>query len=60
MPSLCWVEMSTVLQPHRLAVLVLEGHLRLAVGAEVGDLAGLAHLGQALGQAVGDVDRAAA
>ena len=57
MPSLCWVEMSTVSSAHRLAVLVLEGDLGLAVGAQVGHRAGLAHLGQALGQAVRQVDR---
>ena len=57
MPSLCWVEMSTVRSADGLAVDVVEGDLGLAVGAQVGDGAGLAHLGQALGQAVGDVDR---
>ena len=45
------------LEPNRLAVLVVEGDLGLAVGAEVRDGPGLADLGEALGHAVGDVDR---
>ena len=57
MPSWCWVRDQHRLQRHRLAVLVLERHLRLAVGAQVRHLAGLADLGQALGQAVGGPDR---
>jgi hypothetical protein len=38
------------LQPHRAVVLVVEGDLGLAVGAQVGQDPGLADLGQALGQ----------
>ena len=45
------------LQPDRPAVLVLEGDLGLAVGAQVGQHARLADLGQALGQPVGQPDR---
>ena len=37
--------------------LVADGDLGLAVGAQVGQLPGLAHLGELLGQAVGEVDR---
>ena len=44
-------------QAHRLAVLVVEGDLGLAVGAQVRDDAGPAHLGQPLGQAVRQPDR---
>ena len=41
----------------RLAVQVAHGDLRLAVGAQVGHDLGLAHVGQALGQLVGQRDR---
>ena len=44
-------------QPDRPAVLVVEGDLGLAVGAQVRDDVGPAHLGQALGHAVGQPDR---
>ena len=44
-------------QAHRLAVLVVEGDLGLAVGPQVRDRAGPADLGQALGHAVRQVDR---
>ena len=57
MPSWCWVRDQHRLQRHRHAVFVLERHLRLAVGAQVRHLAGLAHGGEALGQAVGGPDR---
>ena len=42
---------------HRYAVFVDDRHLRLAVGAQVADGADAAHLGQALGHAVGQPDR---
>ena len=35
MPGPCWVEMSTVVEPDRAAVLVVDGDLGLAVGAQV-------------------------
>ena len=38
-------------------VLVLEGHLGLAVRAQIGQHPRLAHLGHALGQTVGQPDR---
>ena len=42
---------------HRDAVRVLDGHLGLAVGAQVGQLPGAAHLGQPASHAVGERDR---
>ena len=45
------------LDPARNAVLVLQGDLGLAVGSEVGQLARLAHLGQAAGHPMGEGDR---
>ena len=56
-PSWCCVLMSTVCSADRPAVLVLVGDLRLAVGPQVRHLAGLAHLGEPLGQPVGGPDR---
>ena len=56
-PGSCWVEMSTVAKPLRDAVLVLDRHLRLAVGAEVRQRAVLADLGEPLGQPVREPDR---
>ena len=44
-------------QPDGTAVLVLEGDLGLTIRAQVGQHARLAHLGQALGQPVGEPDR---
>ena len=44
-------------QAHGLAVLVVERDLGLAVRAQVGHDVGLAHLGEALGHAVGEPDR---
>ncbi len=44
-------------QPHGLAVDVVEGDLRLAVGPEVRHRARPAHLGEAFGHAVREVDR---
>ncbi len=44
-------------EPHRLVALVGDGDLGLAVGAQVGELVALAHLGEALRQPVGEVDR---
>ena len=43
--------------PLRHAVLVLDRHLGLAIGTEIGQLAGLAHLGEATRHAVGQGDR---
>ena len=53
----CWVLTTTVRTRRGHAVLVLEGHLGLAVRPQVGQLAGLAHLGQAPGHPVGQGDR---
>ena len=44
------------LEAYRLAVLVVEGHLGLAVGPQVREHPHPAHLGQTLGQAVGQPD----
>ena len=48
------------LEGHRPAVLVGHADLGLAVGAQVGQHPDPPHLGQALGQAVGQPDRAGA
>ena len=45
------------LEPDRAAVLVLECDLGLPVGTEIRQHAGLAHLGQTFGEAVGEPDR---
>ena len=47
MPGSCWVEMSTVRSRFGHAVLVVDRHLRLAVGAQEVDDALLADLGEA-------------
>ena len=57
MPSWCCVLIEHVRQPDGLAVLVVERDLCLAVGAQVRHGAGLAHLGEPLGHAVGEPDR---
>ena len=44
-------------ETNRLAVVVVEGDLGLAVGAEIRHGARLAHRGEALGHAVGEMDR---
>lgn len=41
---------------HRLEAVIFDGHLCLAVGTEVTEHAGAAHLGQPLGEPVGHVD----
>ena len=56
-PGWCWVEMSTVVSRFGRVVLVVDGDLGLPVGAQVREDPGLAHLGQAVGQAVGQPDR---
>ena len=49
--------MSTVDEPLRHAVLVLDAHLGLAVGAQVVEHAVLAHLGEPVGEPVREPDR---
>jgi hypothetical protein len=44
-------------EPHRSPGVVVERHLGLAVGAQVGHDVGLAHLGEALGHAMSEPDR---
>jgi hypothetical protein len=55
--SACWLEMTTASMRAGLPVLVvLDRDLALAVGAQVGQLAGLAHLGELAGELVGQRD----
>ena len=56
-PSWCCVEISAVTGERACRAVVLERHLRLAVGAQVRHGAGLAHLGELLGHAVRQPDR---
>ena len=57
MPSACWVEIRIFSISTGLAVLVADGDLRLAVGAQVGQHLALAHLGEPLGELVRERDR---
>ena len=57
MSAACWLETTTVSSRTGRAVVVLDGDLGLAVGAQVGDRAVLADRGQPLGEPVRQRDR---
>ena len=57
MSSACWLETTTASRRDGAVAVVRDGDLGLAVGAQVGQLAGLAHRGEALGEAVREEDR---